>query len=361
MIIFISILLFVVGAKTTNTGEFFEDSFNVKQTNALKGLCAIYVIFHHLCTYMAGVYPSFLFFEKAGFLMVGMFFFISGYGLMYGVLNKTDYLKGFFTKRILSILVPYYIINIFYIISKYIVGVLDTKYIVLSIFGYHLWYVMAILILYAGFWFCFKVFGNQKGVAAITAYTLIYIIVMYILYKHFGKTELGFWWYNSVLCFPLGIWYCKYKETVNIFFKKHYLFSFITVTIIFAAAMYYTAAEYNESTPYLLLAEIVCSVFFAIWVVIISMKMQFGNKPVNLCGKMSLELYLSHALFIFFLRSNITIFGYTVYISNNMLYLVSILTGSFVFSFTVNKISAILTKPFKKVKSSSNKPQYVHS
>ena len=125
--------------------------------------------------------------------------------------------------------------------------------------------------------------------------------------------------------------------------------------------MYYTVVKYGESTLPLLLTEIVCSASFSIFIILLSMKMQFGNSLINVCGKLSLELYLSHALFIFFLRSNMNIFGYTVYVSNNMLYLVAILAGTFVFSYAVHFISGILLKPFKKVKSSLNKPEYVHS
>ena len=348
MIIFVSILILIFGSKITNTGEFFEDNFNTSQTNALKGLCAIYVIFHHLCTYFADVYPSFLFFECVGFLMVGMFFFISGYGLMYGVKNKTDYLKEFFTKRLITILVPYYIINLFYIYSKHFIGILDKKYIILSIFGYHLWYVMAIIILYIGFWICFKIFGNKKGIIAMSISTIMYIVILYVLNRFFGKTDFGLWWYNSILCFVLGMWYCNYKENINIFIKKHFIPLIITSTAVFCATMYYTVVKYGESTLPLLLTEIVCSASFSIFTVLLSLKMQLGNRIINICGKLSLELYLSHALFIFFLRSNMNIFGYTVYISNNLLYLVTILVGSFVFSLVVHFISGILLKQFKK-------------
>lgn len=360
MIIFISILILIIGSKIASTGEFFEDNFNVIQTNALKGLCAIYVIFHHLCTYFADVYPSFCFFECMGFLMVGIFFFISGYGLMYGVKNKSDYLKGFFTKRLLTILVPYYIINLFYIYSKHYLGILDKKYLLLSIFGYHLWYVMAIIIMYIGFYLCFKIF-KQKGIIAMTAYTAVYILVLYVLNRFYGKTNFGLWWYNSIPSFVLGMWYSKYNDHINTFLKKHFIQLIIFASAIFCFTMYYIVSKYGESTLPLLLTEIVCSASFSIFIILLSMKMQIGNKLLNLCGKLSLELYLSHALFIFFLRSNITILGYTVYLSNNMLYLTAILTGTFVFSYAVHLISGILLKPFKKVKSSSNKPEYVHS
>ena len=231
MIIFVSILILIIGSSIAKTGEFFEDNFNVKQTNALKGLCAIYVIFHHLCTYFADVYPSFLFFEAVGFLMVGMFFFISGYGLMFGVKNKANYLKGFFTKRLLTILVPYYIIDLFYIYAKNFVGALNIKYIFLSLFGYHLWYVMAIIIMYIGFYLCFKLF-KQKGIIVMTVYTTLYIVVLYVLNRFYGLADFGLWWYNSIPCFVLGMWYCNYKDTVNEFFKEHFLTFVITTAVI---------------------------------------------------------------------------------------------------------------------------------
>ncbi|MEE1043622.1 MAG: acyltransferase [Clostridia bacterium] len=350
MIIFISILILVIGSKIANTGEFFDNNFNVNQANALKGLCAIYVVFHHLCTYFADVYSSFLFFECIGFLMVGMFFFISGYGLMYGVKNKENYLKGFFTKRLLTILIPYYIIDLFYIYAKDFVGMLNVKYIVLSIFGYHLWYVMAIIVMYIGFYLCFTLF-KQKGIIIMSVYTLLYIVILYILNKFYGMADFGLWWYNSIPCFALGMWYCNCKDDINGFFKKYYVALIILTLIIFCPAMYYTVAKYGESTLPLLLTEIVCSATFSIFIILISMKMQIGNKLLNLCGRLSLELYLSHALFIFFLRSNMVICGYTVYVTNNLLYLTAIIIGTFVFSYAVHIVSQLILTPIKRIKS----------
>ncbi len=345
MLIFISILLIFTGCKTAGSKEYFDDNFNVGQSNALKGLCAIFVIFHHLCTYLADVYREFFVFEKIGFLMVAMFFFISGYGLMYGVLNKKNYLKGFFSKRILTILIPYYIINLFYILSKYIIKILDKTYIIRSLFGYYQWYVMAILILYIGFWICFKIFKNKYGATAVTIYTFAYVMTMYILYKFFNMTDFGFWWYNSILCFVLGIWYCKFKSIINEFFKKHYGKILAITGTVFAVTLKYTSLKYNESTLPLLLAEIVCSSVFVIIIMMLSMKIQLGNKLISICGKLSLELYLSHALFIFFLRSDINIWGHNVYLSTDCLYLAGILTGTFIFSYVVNKASEFILKP----------------
>ena len=78
------------------------------------------------------------------------------------------------------------------------------------------------------------------------------------------------------------------------------------------------------------------------------MKFKIANPVLNFCGDISLELYLSHALFIFALRSNISVFGITINITNNLLYLVLILAGSLAFSYVVHWISKFILKYIKK-------------
>ena len=193
MAILIALCVLLPGIKYAGRGEFFDNNFSVMQTRALKGLFAVYVVLHHLCTYFADFYPSFYTFKYAGFLMVGGFFLISGYGLMYGVLNKDNYLSGFFKKRILSILIPYYIINLFYLYARKISGVLTKKYVVMSLFGINLWYVFAILVLYVLFFASFKIFGKKTGVYATGIFVLLYILIMYTLYSKFNVSVLSFW------------------------------------------------------------------------------------------------------------------------------------------------------------------------
>lgn len=348
MIVLIAALVLILKIKYSGNGKFYDDNFSVAQTRALKGVFAIYVVFHHLCTYLADFFPSFYAFKHIGFLMVGGFFMISGYGLMYGVKNKPNYLKGFFSNRILTILVPYYIINIFYLYANKITGQLTKEYIIGSLFGFNLWYVMAITILYIAFYFSFKVFGNKHGVKSISLSTLAYIVVMYILYKFFNRYLLGFWWYNSAICFAIGILYCNFKNKADSLLKKHYI-PFLLFTVALIVPTYcYTSLHFNDGTTSVLLAEILCSMAFSGLVLLLSIKFQIGNPVLNLCGDLSFELYLSHALFIYALRSNISIFGITLNVKNNLLYFVLILAGSLVFSYVVHWISKFILKYIKK-------------
>ena len=212
MAVVVALILLLWGIKYAGKGNYFVDNFPVSQTRALKGIFAIYVIFHHLCTYVADYFPSFYAFKCIGFLMVGGFFLVSGYGLMYGQKYKQEYLKSFFKRRLLVILVPYYIIDIFYLIIQKYYGVLTLKYIILSIVGFNLWYIMAIMILYLCFYIAFKFFSHKKGLMLINLFTFAYIAVMFILYKKFNYINLGYWWYNSVICFLIGIWSVSYTH-----------------------------------------------------------------------------------------------------------------------------------------------------
>lgn len=348
MIVIIALIILIAGIRYSGKDKYFENNFSLSQTRALKGLCAVYVVFHHLCTYMADYFPSFYAFKYLGFLMVGGFFMISGYGLMYGAINKPDYLNGFFKKRILSILVPYYIINIFYLLANRISGALTKTYVIKSLFGFNLWYVSAILILYIGFYLCFRLFGKNRGMIAISIYTILYMSVMYILYTFCGFTSLGYWWYNSVICFVIGIWYCFTKNRADALLKRHYYSALIISFALMAVTYYYTSLHFNESIPLLLTAEIVCSACFAVFILLLSMKFQIGNPVLNICGDLSLEIYLSHALFIFALRSGINAFGITFNVENNYLYLILIIVCSFIFSYAVHLLSKTVLKHIKR-------------
>lgn len=327
------------GIRFARRGEFFSDSFSLSDTRAQKGFFAICVILHHLCTYLSDAYPSLFIFEHAGFLAVGGFFLISGFGLQYGVTHRDNYLHGFFRKRFATILVPYYIINLFYIASRYIAGALTKKYIILSLFGANLWYVTAILVLYLGFWLSFRIFGRSGGKYAVTVFCALYAAVLFVCNRFFGASSLGFWWYNSVICFVCGIWYCDSKEKIDRFLQKSRIWLFILAAAVFAVTYIAAAKAPDASRVYVLLCQVVCAGVFCILTAMLAMKIRIGNAFLNLCGDLSLELYLSHAILIFFFRSGITVGPYTIYLSSPDFYLTAILVGTLAMSVCVHFVS----------------------
>ena len=106
MIIILMAAVILAGIKLAPKKSFFENSFSIDQTRALKGLFAIVVMFHHLYGYLVWHFQSLQYFKNLGYLMVGGFFLISGYGLMYGVMKKQNYLRDSSVKEFFLLLFP---------------------------------------------------------------------------------------------------------------------------------------------------------------------------------------------------------------------------------------------------------------
>lgn len=94
-IVLLWLVLIVVGIKYNKTAS--ETAFTPDNSVALRGICAIEIMMGHLgiATGSMVLYPN----RKAGILFVGVFFALSGYGLMYSVINKNDYMVNFIFKK----------------------------------------------------------------------------------------------------------------------------------------------------------------------------------------------------------------------------------------------------------------------
>ena len=75
-----------------------KNALSLQNTSALRGICAIEIMLGHIGISTRNIiqFPN----KKAGILFVGLFLMISGYGLMFGLDNKKDYLKNFWPKRL---------------------------------------------------------------------------------------------------------------------------------------------------------------------------------------------------------------------------------------------------------------------
>lgn len=95
-------------------------------TNCCKGIAAIIIMLHHISFRVSNlpVYVKPIWY--IAFPIVGFFFFMSGYGLTCGLLQKKNYLQGFLSKRLLNIIVPYVIVAITWIGLEIIWGGADT-------------------------------------------------------------------------------------------------------------------------------------------------------------------------------------------------------------------------------------------
>lgn len=110
------ILSFLLNLKLYSRKEYNNNFLNSDTAKSLKGICCIMVVLCHIANRMVNV--GFMKpFSIVGAYAVGIFFFLSGYGLMYSYLTKNNYLKHFIKKKVLKIYIIFVVINILTVIA----------------------------------------------------------------------------------------------------------------------------------------------------------------------------------------------------------------------------------------------------
>lgn len=310
-------------------------------TVAEKGIAAVAIVFHHV-SQMIDLPKYFVILDYIGFIMVAVFFFISGYGLAYGLENKKGYLNNFFKKRILSILIPYWIINIIGIIYNLSISKVFTPFeYIASFFGLNtvvdVWFVTSILIMYISFWLCYKPYCAKKISWKVSTIILMAIIVIYCIICNQFVENTSFT--ASISAFALGVvWKKLFNNKFLMFLQKHYFAKLCCITLIFCFTFFgrllLSYISINSNILHLILRNIV-TVCFVLFMLTVSYKFKFNSKIITYFGVYSYEIYICHYL------AKTMLAGLA---DNSYLFITALIVLTTVFSFIVYKISKGLKK-----------------
>lgn len=281
---------------------------SVKHTTFLKGFAAVIIIIQHVAsTYGTRIFTPF------GGIGVSIFLICSGYGLSKSYL--TNNLNKFFNKRLSSVLIPYWIIVIFYNIihfNKFNVIQLVKQSILISPLPY-MWFIQLILILYLLFYIIYKFLPSNLR--------LITFFVISTLFIIFCKNQL---WAEQSFAFPIGIFLSEYSKKNHS--KRHILkYGLIFITIGFISLFikqlpeirysFYLIMNINQAILKTITALGI--VYLTYLVLNIKLLSSFG-----VIGKYSYEAYLIHTQFIFIVAKN-------QYLKEMFLYIIIIIIGTF--------------------------------
>lgn len=312
------------------SGGYNDEYLSIDKTKKEKGIAAILIVLHHL-SQRVKVSGPFVILGYIGFILVAIFFFISGYGLSYGVQYKRDYLKGFFKRRLLPVLVPYWIVNTVDIVFYLIKGTFFTpmQY-VLSFIGIDVitgtWFVTAILIMYIIFWLAFKC---KKSYVVLGICLIGYCIICINLNLHSSYTA-------SISAFALGVCWNKIdRRMITWIRERYYLKSLIilgTFGIMFFGRLVLSAKGLNNEVAQFVLRNLI-SVLFVYALIAVTQKVQFTGKVLEWLGNISYELYIVHSVLLSMLSS-----------LNPDVYVVAVLGGGLLLSTLLWKADKRLTK-----------------
>ena len=323
VIVFAWIILILIGIKPAE--ECFNVGFGRTNSMALRGICSIEIMLGHigLATGSVILYPN----RKAGVLVVGIFFALSGYGLMYSVSNKPHYLSNFFRKRILiNLLLPAYIVFIAGEITRSILGEEGTELSnvaeIIPFFRETNWYVWEIVGLYICFFICAMIDKSLiKSHYYLGIGTLIFVCIA------FGM-GIDNPWYGSTFCFWVGILYYIKKEVfIKWFVSNHFLLKMFAcgALLLMAIVCFFLYGGIVGN----LIARNVASVVFVILVLMCLHRYSIGNAVSGWLGKYSYEIYLIHPLLIKIMRP---------WIRNDVIYAWAVIASTVLISFVYGEV-----------------------
>lgn len=325
------IVLLSVGMKISKRGEWNEEFMSLSQTKYLQGYMAILVLLHHMGQKTCAPWHEARYivhgldlFVNYGFYFVSVFMFCTGYGLYKSVTTKDNYLKGFFRKRILPLIITFYSAGyIFLIVRILLKQKIRRPQMIRYITGFEFpnpnsWYLIAMPIFYLVFYLCFRFIKNEKTATTVTCLGVVAYIILGTYFRHNPYWFCGEWWYQSSPFFIFGLLFGRNEKPVIEHIKKHFaaylITCFVLIFVLNFTAMIannvfsYYYGEYSK-TPVprfsmmwrkwvTLLFHVLAAAAFVFFIFIGMMKVKIGNAVLKFMGTITLEFYIIHGLFV---------------------------------------------------------------
>ena len=323
ILIALALILFI-GIKPSKLREWQEEPLSLDRSKAIQGFAAVAIIVHHLSQELAETAGAIGFFSELGVLFVGIFFFFSGYGLYTSLKTKENYLKGFLKKRFVTILIPFYMCNLVFVAASCISGAKFTPLQLLAVLSgwalinMHMWYIVEIAILYIAFFLIYRLIKNRTAATVVMSVFVIVMIAGSLMLCHGSDMSCSYWfqgewWYNASFLFVIGIIFSKHSEGLRKIARKGYIFllaAFTALSGLLGVQTFYMLRKYSywseipgEDPRYLdkircLSVQLPWIICFVCFLLLIMMRVRFGNPVLKFLGSISLELYLIHNLYL---------------------------------------------------------------
>ncbi|MBR4761347.1 MAG: acyltransferase [Clostridia bacterium] len=283
------IVLFVISRQADNKSIFDRDS-----TTTLRGIAMIWIIVHHIVGRSAlGGSPLLTY---IGYFATGLFFFISGYGNTISIEKRyaapASIKFEWLFKKIKKIYIPFFFVYLlcYLYIFVFTPSTLPslkntvTELFTVSLPNSPVWFTKIILLCFLLHWVFKKAFAKLTPSVAFVAVSIA--ITAYVLYMIVIKADS--YWYNSVLCYPLGILVAIKKDYIlKAIDTKNKKYLFLTgLAVAFIIAFLATKLVGYMQIPTALLFSLLCFSYTAIF--------KSKSRFLAFIGNNSFEFFLVH-------------------------------------------------------------------
>ena len=243
-------------------------------------------------------------FTAMGYLAVGVFFFLSGYGLYASMEKKKGYLEHFIGQKFLPFYVVYLFLCVVYVITMLILkGSVDGSQLLFSmLYGKTVvvsgWYLQAQMLLYLVFYLTFKF--TKNGLYWTLLATALYCIVCPLV-------GLPSTWYETVPCFVLGLWAAKNNALIQEWLQKRTLvISAGAINLIVFMGLLLLGNKSVLPDIVRIPVKMLSAYSFVALAVLLVTFVKTENPVTAFLGDRSLELYALQGIFLELLRPVIT-------------------------------------------------------
>ncbi len=308
-IVLLFVLLTVSWGGWTLRKEPIEEYISPSQTSAINGIFVMFVFLRHFKQYIElGRYDAYF---KAcdswlGQLIVTTFLFYSGYGIMYSIMHKDNYVRTI-PKRALKLLIRFDVAIILFLIVGLIIGKhYPLQRILLSFTGWKSvgnsnWYIFVVLCLYVFTFVAGIILKNKYLLIAlfVAACGLGYIFVVSLL----GK---GTYWYDTILCYPAGMLFAVNADKINSILKKSMAGRVLSIIFTFVLFILCYNLRSNISDPYakVLMYELT-AIFFVLFIVALTTVFVVSNAVLVWLGRFVFEIYILQRIPMILLKDKI--------------------------------------------------------
>lgn len=290
MLIFYLIVLilpFLVVRKRNSESEIMDS----KSTTCLKGVLCLYVLLHNLgLDYSGNSQAMELICEHTGGVGVGVFFFLSAFGIIRSYQKKGNKYIG---KLLLQNVLKLYLVSVLINVVTYFVffqGGFETKDLLLRIFNLdvfnnfarmnrHGWYISTIIAMYIIFalvyFICSKLKTEKRFIIA--CFILAFIAIGFRVGARIADN--GGMYTRELPCFAIGVIYATYYDKINLLFNKHFVLSLIALIVSFVLGFIF----FEPIAAYAACLITIC----------VSQKISYYSNVTFFLGKICLGVYLT--------------------------------------------------------------------
>lgn len=279
--------------------DFSNCNYSVKTLLPVRGLMAIDIVLVHAIQFRGQPVGEVLSdFKWTATPFVAIFFFMSGYGLIYSLKTKgRRYLDDFLQRKLLRIVLPFALWSILYTVVMGGVNYSVESWKINYPFLPTGWFVISIIIYYVAFYISAKISKTPGMVLVLLAiFTLAYIYLMrrYNWYDYWWVTTLGI---NS------GMVIAYYEEQMNRILEKYRK---LIVTILFFTWIVTVILDILIGNRILNwpIASLIRYFFTGMlfWIIMKSIRIP-ENSIIDKFGTISYEIYIVQgAIEVFFVR-----------------------------------------------------------